>query len=79
MSDTRGTLQLPAPMSYRCLVTVNHAYRILFIRNRKAASTTIQQAFNKLCDGGGSKCVASRERSCGACDTVMVYGDASPS
>lgn len=32
-------------MSYKCGVFVNHNYKIIFIRNRKAASTTVLDTF----------------------------------
>ncbi len=35
------------PMSYPCGVWVNHHYKFLFIRNRKAASTTVTDNFDK--------------------------------
>lgn len=39
----------PAPMSYRCGVFVNHNYKLIFIRNRKAASTTVLDTFKVAC------------------------------
>lgn len=39
----------PAPMAYRCGVFVNHAYKLIFIRNRKAASTTVLDTFKVAC------------------------------
>ncbi|GLC43421.1 hypothetical protein PLESTB_001555700 [Pleodorina starrii] len=35
------------PMSYPCGVWVNHNYKFIFIRNRKAASTTVTDNFDK--------------------------------
>jgi hypothetical protein len=37
-----------APMAYKCGVFVNHHYKLIFIRNRKAASTTVLDTF-KVC------------------------------
>ena len=42
------------PQSYRCGIMLNTAYRFIFIRNRKAASTTIQSALNALCKSGAN-------------------------
>ena len=53
----------PAPMAYRCGVFVNHAYKLIFIRNRKAASTTVLDTFKV---GGAPIQIPSR---C-ACDCV---------
>ncbi|KXZ55813.1 hypothetical protein GPECTOR_2g1364 [Gonium pectorale] len=39
----------PAPMSYKCGVFVNHNYKLIFIRNRKAASTTVLDTFKVAC------------------------------
>ncbi|PNH09051.1 hypothetical protein TSOC_004394 [Tetrabaena socialis] len=39
----------PAPMSYKCGVFVNHHYKLIFIRNRKAASTTVLDVFKVAC------------------------------
>ncbi|KAG2434244.1 hypothetical protein HXX76_007969 [Chlamydomonas incerta] len=39
----------PPPMSYKCGVFVNHNYKIIFIRNRKAASTTVLDTFKVAC------------------------------
>ena len=33
----------------RCALEVNHAYKFIFIRNRKAASTSILEALNASC------------------------------
>ncbi|KAG2494347.1 hypothetical protein HYH03_007404 [Edaphochlamys debaryana] len=38
-----------APMSYKCGVFVNHNYKLIFIRNRKAASTTVLDTFKVAC------------------------------
>ncbi|GIL54057.1 hypothetical protein Vafri_9613 [Volvox africanus] len=47
----------PAPMSYRCGVFVNHYYKIIFIRNRKAASTTVLDTFKAACKSQNTMCM----------------------
>ena len=39
----------PPPMSQPCAMVINHEYRFIFIRNRKAASTAIMMAMNSTC------------------------------
>lgn len=54
------------PLSFPCGVWVNHHYKFIFIRNRKAASTTVTDNFDKchydgadqnLCIEVGPSCV----------------------
>lgn len=37
------------PLSFRCALYANHAYKFIFIRNRKAASTSIVEALGGPC------------------------------
>ncbi|EFJ39762.1 hypothetical protein VOLCADRAFT_100566 [Volvox carteri f. nagariensis] len=48
---------VPAPMSYRCGVFVNHDYKLIFIRNRKAASTTVLDTFKTACKSQKVMCM----------------------
>ena len=44
----------------RCAMIINHYYKFIYIRNRKAASTTIRRALDKKCDGGRNRQVRER-------------------
>lgn len=37
------------PLSFRCAIYVNHPYKFIFVRNRKAASTSIVEALGSPC------------------------------
>ncbi|EFJ39764.1 hypothetical protein VOLCADRAFT_108506 [Volvox carteri f. nagariensis] len=53
----RENVTVPAPMSYRCGVFVNHDYKLIFIRNRKAASTTVLDTFKTACKSQKVMCM----------------------
>ncbi|GLC40493.1 hypothetical protein PLESTM_001080600 [Pleodorina starrii] len=53
----REDVRQPAPMSYKCGVFVNHHYKLIFIRNRKAASTTVLDTFKAACKSQTVQCM----------------------
>lgn len=53
VDDSTGKLEVP-PMTRPCGVWVNHDYKLIFIRNRKAASTSLVDALGGKCPDEGA-------------------------
>lgn len=58
----RDNMSSSAPMSYKCGVFVNHHYKLVFIRNRKAASTTVLDTFKAACKAHKELCMRPYSR-----------------
>lgn len=49
ISDRTGEVTKVPPLTHVCGLWINHAYKVIFVRNRKAASTTLVNALGKPC------------------------------
>lgn len=54
IAGNTSTPKIP-PLTHICGVWVNHAYKVIFIRNKKAASTSIVTALGNPCRGKSKK------------------------